>query len=210
MGSVFGTSNLVWASIIGLILIYLAAGYYLGGRWADRSPYFKTMYMILAWGAFTSGLVPLVARPVLRFAAGAFDQLQVGILFGSFTAVLILFSLPVTLLGMTSPLPSAWLSRTCQAGAISGRIYAISTSALHRHLPAGAGADPFDRYDAHFHRFQRFPASGGAGWPVAQLRLAHDAALGLDAGPARPAGLALPWGPIKSTEGQIFETEFCL
>src|SRR5512139_130236 len=64
LGSVFGTSNLVWASIIGLILIYLAAGYFIGGRWADRSPHYRTMYQILAWGAFTAGLVPLAARPV--------------------------------------------------------------------------------------------------------------------------------------------------
>ena len=103
LGSVFGTSNLVWAAIIGLILIFLAVGYFIGGRWADRSPYYKTMYRILAWGAFTAGLVPLAARPVLRLAADAFDQLQVGVLFGSFTAVLILFTIPVTLLGMISP-----------------------------------------------------------------------------------------------------------
>jgi uncharacterized membrane protein len=91
LGPAFGVSNLVWASIIGLILIYLTLGYFIGGRWADRSPYPQTMYKVLLWGAFTAGLVPLAARPVLRLAANAFDMLEVGILFGSFTAVLLLF-----------------------------------------------------------------------------------------------------------------------
>ena len=81
LGNTFGTSNLVWASIIGLILIYLTVGYFIGGYWADRSPKYQTMYGILAWAGFTAGLVPFIAKPVLRMAAGAFDQLQVGILF---------------------------------------------------------------------------------------------------------------------------------
>jgi spermidine synthase len=128
LGNTFGTSNLVWASIIGLILIYLTAGYFLGGRWADRSPNLQTMCTILAWGSFTAGLVPFAARPVLRMAANAFDQLQVGILFGSFTAVLILFILPVTLLGTVSPFAIRLaIVDSRQAGRISGQIYAIST-----------------------------------------------------------------------------------
>ncbi len=128
IGSVFGTSNLVWASIIGLILIYLALGYFLGGRWADRSPHPRTMYLILTWGAFTAGLVPLISKPVLRLAADAFDQLEIGVLFGSFSVVLILFIVPVTLLGTISPFAIRMaITDPLQAGRISGRIYAIST-----------------------------------------------------------------------------------
>lgn len=128
LGNSFGTSNLVWASIIGLILIYLTFGYFIGGRWADRSPKLETMYGVLAWAGFTSGLVPFVARPVLRMAADAFDQLQVGILLGSFTAVLILFIVPVTLLGTISPFAIRLaMADSRQAGRISGQIYAIST-----------------------------------------------------------------------------------
>ncbi len=128
LGSVFGVSNLVWASIIGLILVYLTAGYLLGGRWADRAPYPRTMYAILAWGAFTAGLMPLVAKPVLTAAADAFDQLQLGVLFGSFTAVLILFSVPVTLLGTISPYAIRLAIRDSQeAGRVSGMVYGIST-----------------------------------------------------------------------------------
>jgi spermidine synthase len=128
IGNVFGTSNLVWASIIGLILIYLTLGYFLGGRWADRWPEATRMYRVLAWGAFTLGVVPYVANPVLRLAAESFEGLDVAVLLGSFAAVLILFSIPVTLLGTISPFAirlSVDDPRT--SGVTSGTIYAIST-----------------------------------------------------------------------------------
>ena len=128
LGSVFGTSNLVWAAIIGLILIYLTAGYFLGGKWADRHPETKLFYTILIWGAFSAGIVPFIARPVLYAAADAFDQLQAGVLLGSFAAVLVLLIIPVILLGTISPFAIRLdLSDSRNAGKVSGRIYAVST-----------------------------------------------------------------------------------
>lgn len=128
IGNVFGTSNIVWASIIGLILIYLTVGYFLGGKWADANPTPAALYRVLAWGAFTLGLVPYIASPVLRAAATAFDSLQVGILGASFVAVLILFIVPITLLGTISPYAiRLTVDDTSRAGQTSGQIYAIST-----------------------------------------------------------------------------------
>lgn len=128
LGNIFGASNLVWANIIGLILLYLAAGYFLGGRWADRSPYPHTFYTILIVAAFLTGLVPLVARPVLRFAAEAMAALDAVVAGGSFLGVLILFSAPVTLLGCASPFAIRLaVTDSRQTGSIAGRIYAIST-----------------------------------------------------------------------------------
>jgi predicted membrane-bound spermidine synthase len=128
LGNVFGTSNLVWASIIGLILIYLTLGYFLGGRLADKRPQAGTFFSVMLWGAFTSGVVPLVSRPLLRGAATAFDNLQMGDLLGSFVVVMVLFVVPVTLLGMISPFAIRLaISKPEEAGKVSGRIYAIST-----------------------------------------------------------------------------------
>jgi spermidine synthase len=128
LGNVFGTSNIVWASIIGLILIYLAAGYFIGGRWADRSPNPLTFFKILTWAAISTAFVPVLSRPVLRIAATAFDQLDLAILLGSFTSVLILMIVPMILLGTASPFVIRLaIQDSNHIGQVSGKIYAIST-----------------------------------------------------------------------------------
>jgi spermidine synthase len=128
LGNIFGTSNPVWAVIIGLILVYLTIGYFLGGSLADRSPHPRTMFAILAWGAFVLGIIPYIASPVLRAAANAFDTLQIGILAGAFVGVLVLFTVPVTLFGMASPFAIRLLMDDAgHAGNTSGTVYGIST-----------------------------------------------------------------------------------
>ena len=125
----FGTANLVWAAIIGLILLYLTAGYFLGGRWADRSPHPTTLYGIVAWAAFLVGIVPFAAHPVLALASSGFAGFDVALIGGSFIAVLVLFSLPVTLLGCISPfIIRLAMKDVSSAGETAGRIYAISTA----------------------------------------------------------------------------------
>lgn len=209
LGATFGTSSLVWSSIIGLILIYLTLGYFLGGRWADRSPRARTLYTLMAWGAFTAGLVPLVAAPVLRLAAEAFDQLQVGVLFGSFVAVLVLFSLPVTLLGTISPFAIRLaIPEAAQAGRISGRIYAISTlgSFIGTFLPTLVTIPLIGtrRTFLAFSGLLVLVALGGL-WCSGNRR----SALALSWMPLLLLILTFAWAgqPIKATPGQIYETE---
>ncbi len=126
--NVFGTSNIVWASIIGLILIYLAAGYWVGGRWADRANSVTVFaWVLIAAGIFTC-LVPVIARPVLRSAADAFDTLQLGPLFGSFASVIVLLIFPITLMGVVSPFAIRLTAQTPDAlGKDAGSLYAVST-----------------------------------------------------------------------------------
>lgn len=135
LGSTYGSSNLVWANVIGLMLIYLTVGYFIGGRWADRSPHFRTLYRIIIWGAFFCGLAPLIARPILQTVAAtlsSFDDLtnaEVGLAGGAFISVVVLFAVPITLLGMVSPFAIRLaIQNTDDAGRISGNIYAISTT----------------------------------------------------------------------------------
>jgi predicted membrane-bound spermidine synthase len=209
LGNVFGTSNLVWASIIGLILIYLTAGYFIGGRWADRSPKFETFYKILLWGGFTAGVAPLVARPVLRAAADAFDQLQVGVLAGSLVSVLVLFVVPITLLGTASPFAIRLaIGDKEHAGQVSGRIYAFSTlgSFIGTFLPVLYFIPVFGSTATFliFSFYLMAVALAGLGQALGGRQAARWLLL-----PLLLAALAALWarGGLKATAGQIYEAE---
>lgn len=124
----FGTSLFVWANIIGMILIYLSVGYYLGGRIADRYPKSQYLYTLTASAAVTLLIVPFIARPILRFSLISFQNYSVGIFYGSLAGVILLFAVPITLLGCVSPFAIRLaVERIEQAGNVAGSLYALST-----------------------------------------------------------------------------------
>ncbi len=126
----FGNSLIIWAVLIGTVLLYLTVGYYVGGRWADRKPHYRVLYQITAWSSLFIGLAPFIARPVLRWSVQGFAQYSVGILAGSLLGVVALFSVPVTLLGCVSPF-AIRLSMSGESvessGNVAGGLYALST-----------------------------------------------------------------------------------
>ncbi|MSP12689.1 MAG: spermine synthase [Chloroflexi bacterium] len=124
----FGTSLIIWAILIGMVLLYLTAGYYLGGKWADRSPQESNLFQILAWAGFWIGLIPLVSQPILRASLEGFATLNAGIFLGALFSVILLFAPPVLLLGCISPFAiRLLLTDIQQSGHLVGRLYAIST-----------------------------------------------------------------------------------
>ncbi|MFP4345590.1 MAG: fused MFS/spermidine synthase [Anaerolineales bacterium] len=124
----FGTSELVWTAIIGLILLYLSVGYAWGGSIADRFPYPAALYTILVGAGAAIATVPFLARPVLQVAAEGMASLNAGLVAGPLLAVLLLFAVPVTLLAFVSPFVIRLALTDLQlSGVTSGRIYAVST-----------------------------------------------------------------------------------
>ncbi|HEV7770495.1 MAG TPA: fused MFS/spermidine synthase [Solirubrobacterales bacterium] len=125
----FGASTIVWANTIGVVLVALSIGYWLGGRYADRHPHRRGLCLLVLVAALLIAVVPFAARPFLRFSVEAFDTVSVGGFAGSLLGVLILIAVPVTLLGAASPWAARLAVRDVDgAGEVVGRLYAISTA----------------------------------------------------------------------------------
>jgi predicted membrane-bound spermidine synthase len=125
----FGASTIVWANTIGIVLVALSVGYWLGGRLADRHPNMRALCMTALAAALLLAAVPFVADPLLGVAVDALDQISAGAFVGSLAAVLVLVAIPVLLLGTVSPWAIRLGVRSVEeAGTVAGRLYALSTA----------------------------------------------------------------------------------
>ena len=135
----FGSSTIVWANIIGLILLYLSAGYWIGGRYADRHPWPRRLGVLLLIAAVAVAALPFAGHALLQATVSVLTSVSAGSVVASFVGTLLLFAIPVTLLGMVSPFALRLALREVEsAGAVAGRLYALSTigSLMGTFIPA--------------------------------------------------------------------------
>jgi spermidine synthase len=124
----FGASTIVWANMIGIVLVALSAGYWYGGRLADRDPTYAGLYRIVLLSGLLLAAVPFVARPFLGAAVRALDSVSAGAFVGSLLAVTVLVAVPVLVSGAFAPYALRLAVADVEhAGTVAGRLYAIST-----------------------------------------------------------------------------------
>jgi len=124
LAPVFGNSIFVWGSLIGVVLSALSAGYYLGGKLADRKPDLQVLSTVI----FSAGIVvlgmPALAPPVFDSVI----RLNIGERYSPLLATIALLGPPSLLLGMVSPFAIRLAAKSFEKlGKASGNLYALST-----------------------------------------------------------------------------------
>jgi spermidine synthase len=138
LGAYFGTSLYIWGCLIGMTLLYLTVGYFIGGRLADRHPSERVLCTFTAIAAIAVLIIPFASKPILSWSITAMAQVSVSIFLSSLIGTILLFAIPVTLLGLVSPFAIRLMAKDIgRSGRMSGSLYALSTmgSLLGAFLP---------------------------------------------------------------------------
>ena len=119
-----GSSNVVWTSIIGIILVSMSFGYWIGGKRADEDASLDKLSNILLLAALFTSAIPLLETIAVKALAGVIPNLIIA----AIICAVILFSIPSFILAMISPFAVKVKSKEDdEIGSLSGRISSLST-----------------------------------------------------------------------------------
>lgn len=119
-----GSSNLIWTSIIGIMLICMSLGYWVGGKIADKKQDLKDLSKFIAIAAITTSLIPIFEVIIVECLVEKLNEL---ILVAILSATL-LFGIPSFMLATASPIAVKLKNKEQESvGTVSGEISSLST-----------------------------------------------------------------------------------
>ena len=127
----FGNTNMVWTSVIGIILFSTSIGNYFGGRISDKKEFKEDFKNILRLDMLFISifilLIPFINEKILQSIVYSITNEKIGAIIGT----IILFLIPNIFIGILSPLILKYEliknEKEDNIGKISGNIYAIGT-----------------------------------------------------------------------------------
>ena len=119
-----GASIVVWTALIGVIMTSLAAGYYAGGRIADKRPSVQVLAAFIAGAALWVVILIFVEKSILRLLENSITNIYVS----AIVAALLFFAVPSFLLATVTPFVIKLFSADNEKiGSIAGKVSACST-----------------------------------------------------------------------------------
>ncbi len=126
----FSSSQIVWTIIIGTIMIAMALGNVVGGKWADKNSdpakLFRRILISAVWIAF----IPVLGKYIILVITGIMIvTVSTGLLiWSSLIACMVIFVFPLFLLGTVTPsLIKYTISDIEESGSVAGRLGACNT-----------------------------------------------------------------------------------
>ncbi len=120
----FGSSNLVWTSVIGIILLSNSIGNFIGGKIADKNCSKNNLKLILKIAGAVLLIIPFIQEFTLVLTSSIISSIKIG----AIISAILLFFMPSMLFGFFSPIIIKLKMNDLESvGTTSGKIYAIAT-----------------------------------------------------------------------------------
>lgn len=118
----YGDTVYIWGSVIGIFLLSLSLGYYLGGKLADKKPEEYILSIILVITGVSIFIIPFIYQPIINAFSG------LSRIIAPLCSVITIFLVPSLLLGVVSPFAlKLKIKNIRKIGKLSGNLYALAT-----------------------------------------------------------------------------------
>ena len=120
----FGNSNIVWTSVIWIILLSSSLWSYLGGKIADNKYRERSLKIVLIWTALFMFLIPFIQRFILTSIASTISSIKIW----AILSTILIFFIPSFCMGTVNPIIlKLKLGNLSSAWKTAGKISAIWT-----------------------------------------------------------------------------------